>query len=199
MKSSEKMIVGICLAVAGVALIFYAGLPQWDVYNTNTTKAASLNDELKSSQAQKIELDASIARLKHNIALPLDIDVQAFTSDTESTATKALLDHVVGLATQANNKFISLSPAEVPPLFTPPSDDKSDTANSDSASNKQNDSTSKDNQVTKNANGDTTKSDDSALLVTKGYELTIRGTYDSLQYFLRAMDAEKKVFDLYNF
>ncbi len=194
MKSSEKMIIGIFLGVAGGALFFCFGLPQWDTYNANTTKTSSLTEEFKSAETEKQVLNASIARLKHNIALPLDIDVQSFTTKTESNATKELLARVANLATQSNNKFISLSPTDVPALFTPSAEgDKSNTENGGASTD------NKDAKATTDEKNTDSKSDDSSPLITKGYEFSIRGTYDSLQAFLRNLAAEKMVFDLYNF
>lgn len=197
MKSSEKKLVGIAMAAGGIALFVAMGLPQWDVFTANTTKAGTLRDTLKSTQAMKDNLTVQVSLLEKNIDIPADIQVKTFTNDTEEQATKELLDHVINLATGVGNKFISLSPASVDPFLAPKPKAKDkdgkeiDPAAAEAASGASAEDTKAAMLAAAEANA--------PPLLTKGYELTVRGTYDTLQSFLRAMDKQTMILDMLNF
>jgi hypothetical protein len=202
MKSSEKKLVGIAMIAGGIALVFGLGLPQMDAFNANTTKSASLKADLEAAQADKLNLNLQIAMLEKNIAIPRNIQIKTFSSDNEEEAAKELLDHVVNLATDSGNKFVGLSPAKVDPFLTPPKPKANSTATGAPASPTPA-------PPPANATATTATSPDSTqdasaqaslpLLITKGYELTIRGSYASLQAFLHAMDQQLMVMDMLNF
>lgn len=204
MKNTEKQLVGVALIAAGIYGVISFGLPQWDAFTTNNTKAASLKDDLKSTQSQKENLNLQIALLEKNIDIPSDIQVKTFTDDTEAQATKEVLDHVVNLATDAGNKLISLNPATVPPFLTSKPKPKNAT---DASANGASTSAAAPNTPaasTPAATDDKTAAMEQAqdslpALITKGYELTVRGTYNSLQGFLRSMDKQAMVLDMMTF
>jgi len=114
------------------------------------------------------------------------------------------LDHVVNLATDAGNKLISLSPVTVPPFLTPKpkpnaaaaTNGASTPANAPAAPN----APALPTPGTDDKTAALQQAEDSMpALVTKGYELSVRGTYDSLQGFLRAMNQQAMVLDMMNF
>ena len=193
------------MAVAGIAVVFAAGLPQWDATSANISKASSLKDELKSSETQQESLKLQISMLEKNIDIPSDIEIKTFNDNNEEQATKELLDHVVNLATTGGNKFISLSPAEVAPFWTPPPPPKTQDPNApaaptDAAASAAPAASATDTPAATDPNAAAAAASSAAsLLVTKGYDLTIRGTYTSLQSFLRAMDKQRMIFDMSNF
>jgi hypothetical protein len=207
MKNSEKQLVGIAILAAGVYVVFSFGLPQWDSFSANNTKSASLQSDLKAAEAERDNLNLQISLLQKNIDIPADIRVKTFTNDTEAQAAKELLDHVVNLATGAGNKFISLAPVTVQPFLaapkaqgasdpnapagaatTPPPGDPNAAASPPPAG-------SEEEKAVALAKAQASL----PPLVTKGYELTIRGTYSTLQGFLRFMDQEKMVMDMMSF
>lgn len=196
MKSSEKKLVGIAMAAGGIALFVAMGLPQWDVFTANTTKAGTLRDSLKSSQATKDNLTVQISLLEKNIDIPADIQVKTFTNDTEEQATKELLDHVINLATSVGNKFISLNPATVDPFLAPkPKAKDKDGKEIDPAAPPAAGASDGENKAAMQAAAEA----NAPALLTKGYELTVRGTYNTLQSFLRAMDKQTMILDMLNF
>jgi len=208
MKNSEKQLVGIAILAAGIYVVISFGLPQWDAFTTNNAKAASLRDDLKSTQSQKESLNLQIALLEKNIDIPSDIQVKTFTDDTEAQATKEVLDHVVNLATDAGNKLVSLNPATVPPFLTPKPKPQNATNASGAATANGASTPATPNTPAVPTAAATTDDKTAALeqaqdslppLVTKGYELTVRGTYNSLQGFLRSMDKQAMVLDMMNF
>jgi len=201
MKSSEKKLVGIAMIAGGIALVFGLGLPQMDTFNANTTKSTSLKADLEAAQADKLNLNLQISMLEKNIAIPRNIQIKTFSSDNEEEAAKELLDHVVNLATDSGNKFVGLSPAKVDPFLTPPKPKANSTATGIAASATP---APPANATSTTATDSNSPQDASAqaslpLLITKGYELTIRGSYASLQAFLRAMDQQLMVMDMLNF
>jgi hypothetical protein len=194
MKSNEKKLVGLALAAGGIALIVGLGLPQWDAFSTNSTKATGLKSDLTASDSQKEDLNVQISLLEKNIDIPAYIKVKTFTNDTEASATKELLDQVVTLATTAGNKFISLSPAEVEPFMAPPKP-KAKAADGSTPA----DEAAPADGATDDSTGKKAAVAYEPPLVTKGYELTVRGTYNTIQSFLRAMDKQVLILDMLNF
>src|SRR5262249_44905463 len=151
------------------------GLPQWDAFTANNTKAASLKDDLKSTQSQKENLNLQISLLEQNIDIPSDILVKTFTDDTEAQANKEELDHFVNLATDAGNKFISRNPATVPPFLTPKPKPKNATDASGAAATNGASSPALPNTPSVSTPSSTAAleqaQDSLPALVTKGYEL----------------------------
>jgi hypothetical protein len=209
MKSSEKKLVGLAILAAGIFVVFSFGLPQWDTFTSNNSKSASLQSDLKATETERDNLNLQISLLQKNIDIPTDIQVKTFTNGSEEQAAKELLDHVVNLATGAGNKFVSLGPVVVEPFLAPPKPPETNpNAPADTAT------TPTEPPADLNAAAQTTPTpgseDEKAAalakaeaslppLLTKGYDLTIRGTYGTLQSFLRAMDQEKMVMDMLSF
>lgn len=213
MKNSEKQLVGIGMIAGSIYLVMSFAMPQLDTFNTNNTKSTSLKDELKSTEAQRDSLNLQISLLEKNIDIPANIQVKTFTNDTEEQAAKELLDHVVNLATGSGNKFISLNPATVEPFLAPPKPAAKD-PNDPNAAGASPPPAAAAPPITPGATTEapavSSPDDEKAAalakaqeslppLVTKGYELNIRGTYNTLQAFLRAMDKQSLVMDMMNF
>jgi len=214
MKSTEKQLVGVAILAAGIYVVFSFGLPQWDAFSTNNAKSATLQSDLKAAQSEKDSLALQISLLEKNIDIPAGIQVKTFTNDTEEQAAKELLDHVVNLATHSGNKFVSLSPAKVDPFLVPKPAAKPANGTDPSAPPLATPTDAAAAVTPAPADGAPSfapgseeekaaalaKAQDSLpSLVTKGYELTVRGTYSSLQAFLRAMDAQSMVMDMMSF
>jgi hypothetical protein len=202
LKRSEKMLVGLGMMAGGLALLIGVGLPQWDAYSATNTQIAALNDEIKLMDSQKTSLNAQIALLEKNTDIPPDIHIRTYTEQSKDEVIKAMLDQLVNMATDTGNKFISLSPDETaaPIVAPPPAADK----------DKAKDGKAQGNQATPTASTSATGSaaadqpaDPNAppevpppILSTFGYNLSIRGTYDTLQHFLRSLDSQKELMEV---
>lgn len=186
MKKSEKTLVGLMMIVGGIALVVGVGLPQWDAFSNNSSRISTLNDEIKGLQVQKENLNATIALLEKNTAIPPGLEIRRYTDQNREEIIKSLLDGVVKLATGAGNRFISLTPSEVAPILAPPPPPK-EGAGTKGATNT---------NAAASTDPNAAPAAPPPLLSTFGYELAIRGTYDSLQGFLRAMDSQKELLEL---
>jgi hypothetical protein len=175
LKKSEKNLIGIMMIVGGLGLVGLVGLPQWDQYQANNFQMFELQSKLQEAQASKENLTTRIQLLEQRIAPP-DVEIRKYTSADKERQIKEILDDVVRTATRTSNKFISLEPKEVPPVIPPPPPPEN---NNQQASN-----------------NSEPAPPPPALLDTFGYELSIRGTYDSVQNFLRAMDQNKELMEL---
>jgi hypothetical protein len=185
LKQSEKKLIGIALLAGGIAVFVGFGLPQFDAFTANTSQLNTLNDELKNLQLEKDSLTGQIAILEKNTDIPPDIKVKTYTSDNREAVIKQMLNQVVELATGVGNQFISLSPKEVDPLIdTPAAPVKGGT--SQAQSGKSETQTSKGEAV----------SPPSPMLTTFGYQLAIRGTYETIQNFLKQMAQEKELLEI---
>ncbi len=178
LKRSEKVLVGAGMIVGGLALLIGLGLPQWDAFMAANTQIGTLKDELKNLDVQKTSLNAQIALLEKNTAIPPGIEIKMYTEQNREEIIKGMLDQIVGLATGAGNKFISLKPLEnVQPILPPPAktDDAAKSATDPNAP---------------------PAPPPAPLLSTFGYEMAIRGSYDHLQQFLKAMAAQKDLLEI---
>jgi hypothetical protein len=210
LKKNEKTLVGVALMAAGVAVVFAFGLPQWDAFSSNNSQLGSLNEDIKNLDAQKTNLGTQISLLQKNTDVPAGITIRTYNDQTREKIIKSLLDQVVGLATGAGNKFISLVPSDVAPVLPPVQPAKTPdqsaakatitetTANSPNAAS----ATPGGATATTTAGATATASTSGApapsapVLDTFGYDLTIRGSYNTVQGFLRAMDAEKELLEI---
>lgn len=184
LKHTEKMLVGAAMLAAGIGIVVGVGLPQFDAYNASTTELTNLNEEMTSLQGQKESLTAQIAILEKNTDIPPDIKIKTYTDKNREEVIKQVLDQIAGLATGAGNKFISLKPAEVTPLVAAAPVDEA---------------AAKAAAGTTPANGSTTEAPAEApppMLNTFGYEMSVRGTYDTIQKFLKAMANEKELMEI---
>jgi hypothetical protein len=187
LKHTEKMLVGAAMLAAGIAIVVGVGLPQFDAYNASTTELKNLNEEMTSLQGQKESLTAQIAILEKNTDIPPDIKIKTYTDKNREEVIKQVLDQIAGLATGAGNKFISLKPAEVDPLVAAAPVDEKAAAGTTNA------------PTTPPANGSTTEAPAESpppMLNTFGYEMSVRGTYDTIQKFLKAMAGEKELMEI---
>lgn len=179
MKQSEKTLIGLMLVVGGIALVALVGLPQWDAFSSNQSQVTSINDEIKALEAQKTILNAEISQLEKNSAIPQDVEVHVYTEKNRERIIKGMLDRVVNLATQAGNLFISLAPLDDKSSVPVPPEPKEakPAANAGSANEE-------------------VPTPPPPVLSQFSYELSIRGTYTSVQNFLRAMAEQKALVEI---
>lgn len=181
MKQSEKTLVGLMFLVGGAAIVGLVGLPQWDTFSNNQSQATALNDEVKALESQKTTLTAEIAQLEKNSVLPPDIEVQIYTEKNREQIIKGMLDRVVNLATGAGNLFISLAPSDATSTTAPPPD-----ANKDAKAA----------ATTPATTDDAAQSGTPPILNQFNYQLAVRGTYTSVQNFLRTMAKQKSLMEI---
>ncbi len=193
LKQNEKTLVGVALLAGGIGLFVAVGMPQFDAYSTNNTQVTTLNEEITGLKTQKDNLTAQIALLERNTDIPPGVNIKTYTPENKEEVIKELLDQVVGLATGAGNKFISLKPAEVTPLVAPPEEQKEDDKTKAAEAK----------AVTDPAAGTaTTQPEGEAaalpppLLNTFGYEMAVRGSYDTVHNFLKAMTEQKELLEI---
>ncbi|HEY9687619.1 MAG TPA: hypothetical protein V6C52_11645 [Coleofasciculaceae cyanobacterium] len=195
LKRSEKMLVGLGMMAGGLALLIGVGLPQWDTYSATNTQIASLNDEIKLLDSQKTSLNAQIALLEKNTDIPSDIHIRTYTEQNQDEVIKAMLDQLVNMATDTGNKFISLNPDDkAEPIMPPPPSADKDKAKAGSQA--ANTPVAGDAASGQPADPNAPPAVPPPLLSTFGYDLSIRGTYDSLQGFLRSLDSQKELMEV---
>ncbi len=199
LKQSEKTLVGVAMIAAGIALVVAVGLPQYDAYNASNTELTTLKDEITSLEAQKTSLAAQIRILEQNTDIPSDIKVKTFTVDTREQAIKQMLDQAVELASETGNVFISLSPVEVAPFAGTAEAATGDGQEGEPAPGENKDATAPD--ASADASGGNGESKEpppppAPTLSTFGYELAVRGTYDTIQKFLQAMTQQKELMEV---
>lgn len=187
-KKSEKTLVGVALLVGGFALFMMVTLPQWDAFSANSSQVAALQEEIKELEAQKTSLDAQVSLLTHNTDIPPGIAIRKYNEQNRAQIIKELLDRVVNLATDSGNRFISLAPSETTPILPPASASGKAASGSGAAATA---------QPTDAGKGDST-SLPSPVLNTFGYDLSVRGTYDTLQRFLKTMDGQRELLEITN-
>lgn len=189
LKKSEKMMVGYGLIAGGIAIVVGLGLPQLDAFNASNTQVNDMNQQIKDLAVQKETLTAQIALLEKNTDIPPGIDIRTYTADNKEQTIKEMLDGVVSLATEAGNRFISLTPADADPVIpspAPTADKGKDAAATGTAQSSA-------------ADADSDKKQSALpppIMSTFGYDLAIRGTYDSIQNFLKAMDGQKELLEI---
>jgi hypothetical protein len=94
---------------------------------------------------------------------------------------------VVQVSNDTGNVFISLTPFDAEPIVPPPPPpDKTDGSTTASAT------------TTGSTDPNKPEAPPAPLLSTFGYEIDMRGTYDSLQSFLRNMDQQKELMEVFS-
>lgn len=205
LKRSEKMLVGLGLGVGGIALLIGVGLPQWDAFSAANSQISTTNDEIKALESQQINLNAQIALLEKNTDIPPGINIRTYNDQNREEVIKAMLDQVVNLATGTGNKFIALNPDTEDPLsnVTAPSPSAAPAPAANTTQTPAAGATTTDTPASANGTATTNATDPNALppppppiLSTFSYVLSIRGTYGSLQDFLRSLDSQKELMEV---
>ena len=202
MKKSEKTLVGVVAIAGGMALFFLMGLPQWDSFSSKNTQVSLLRDEVKNLETQKTTLDAQVTLLERNTDIPPGIMIRKYNEQTRAQIIKELIDKAVNLSTNAGNRFISLFPADVDAIIPPAAPNTAGTTVTKATA-----TTSPTTPATTTTTTTTTATGGSdvqqpilpkPVLSTFGYDLAVRGTYDTLQRFLKTMDVEKELMEITN-
>jgi hypothetical protein len=203
LKKSERTLVGVALLMGGLSLFMLVGLPQWDAFSASSGQVTALQEEIKGLEARKTALDAQVSLLMRNTDIPPGIAIRKYNEQNRASIIKELLDHVVNLATDSGNRFISLVPAAATPILPPaaPASASGATANKAAGNSATTASTP---STTAASAGNTTASGadqpDAALpqpvLNTFGYDLAVRGTYDTLQRFLKSMEGQRELLEI---
>lgn len=213
MKRSEKMLIGGGMIVVGLGVLGMFGSEQWTNFSNNTIQADTLNKEIQAMTQQQQGLQRSIDTLKKGVDLPENITIQEYTPETRDAVIKAVVDQVVGKATSTGNTLISLSPATVDP-FIPAEDPEAKDPNAAADPNAAPAEGADPNATPADPNaepvdpaatgapvitiGEQASGPPKPSLETFGYELIIRGTYDSLQAFLRSLASNRELMEVMN-
>ncbi len=200
MKSSEKTLVGAALIVASIGLGIFVGMPQWTAYSDANTQVDGLNTDIKTLDASKEDLTSHIALLEKNTDIPLGVRVRRFNDQNREQIIKALLDQVSLLATSAGNRFISLAPSkDVQPMIEAPPVLKAAPMEAPATT-----TTTSTTATSDGSTADTSSSDSKSkvtplpapILSTFGYDMVTRGTYATIQNFLRLMNDQKELLEI---
>jgi len=199
LKKSEKNLVGIASIAVGGAIIMMVAMPQWDSWNASNNQVNSLKEEIKNFTTQQESLNAQIALLKQHTDVPLGVTIRTYNEGNREQIIKALLDHVVNLAMGAGNRFISLKPSEAAPMIPPPPPSAA-TAKTATTTTTTSASTTSTTSTTTSTTQDANAAAEAAVapppLTTFGYDMAIRGSYDTLQRFLRIMGQQKELLEI---
>jgi|GEM_PF-1983797 len=209
LKKSEKNLVGIASIAIGGAIIMMVAMPQWDSWNASNNQVNSLKEEIKNLTAQQNSLNAQVTLLRQHTDVPLGVTIRTYNEGNREQIIKSLLDHVVNLAMGAGNRFISLKPSDAVPMILSPPPLK--TAANGYSSTPAAATTTTTNTTTTATTTTTTSTTTSTTpdvnaeaeaavapppLTTFGYDMAIRGSYDTLQRFLRVMGQQKELLEI---
>jgi hypothetical protein len=174
-------------------------MPQWDSWNASNNQVNALKEEIKNFTAQQDSLKAQVALLRQHTDVPLGVTIRTYNEGNREQIIKALLDHVVNLAMGAGNRFISLKPSDAAPMIPPPAPSasaaKTTTTTTTSTTTAASATTSTSTSTT-DANAEAEAAVAPPPLTTFGYDMAIRGSYDTLQRFLRIMGQQKELLEI---
>ena len=183
LKKREKMLVGVMLVCVAVATVAYVTLPCWDSLSANQQKLTDTKASVQSLTTQKGSLQSELESLKTANNLPPGIDIPRITSKTKEIVIKGILDDVVSNAADSGNKLISLKPYDAPPIIPPPPPPEPNKNNAPAMP------------------GMGTQTQEAPPppppLVSVGYELAVRGTYNTIQAFLKRMDNPNQLIEMH--
>ncbi|MEB3287168.1 MAG: hypothetical protein VKJ04_06660 [Vampirovibrionales bacterium] len=184
LKKSEKQLVAVMLFVCAGAAVFMLGLPNLKLIQESWAAKTSLETEIKNSDTVESSLRVQVETLKQQMKLPNDIIIRKHTPENLQANVKEILNKVLKLASRNNNKIISLAPwSEVPPILPPQA------AAAVPAETQAN---------TENAGGEDEKPAAPAPppLTVVGYELSLRGSFEAVQGFLKEMEKQTELVDI---
>lgn len=187
LKKSEKLLIGYAMLGSGVVLFAFLGWPQLDAFSAAKAEVETLEKELADLNLQKDSLKASITLLEKNTDIPPGIIIKTYTPSTKEQVVKQMLDQVVSMAVDAENKFISLAPIDAAPILPPPEADDKDKDGKKADANASSQPAGKDGKE---------EPPPAPMMTTFGYELAIRGTYNSVQSFLKSMAELKDLLEI---
>ena len=180
LKHREKLLVGVMLIGLSLYLLIVVGLGQFNQLTTNLKTIDESKEKTELLISQKAKLQAEVVELKNLSLLPPGIKIMTYANQNQEVRVKELLDTVVNMATENNNKLVRLTPTSVPPLVQPvaPSTNK------------------KKNKKKGKEEPEAPKPVINAHVA--GYEIAIRGTYASIDAFLQAMDKYEYVVEFFD-
>jgi len=202
LKKSEKNLVGVATIAIGGAIIMMVAMPQWDSWNASNNQVNALKEEIKNFTAQQDSLKAQVALLRQHTDVPLGVIIRTYNEGNREQIIKSLLDHVVNLAMGAGNRFISLKPSDAAPMIPPPAPSAAaaktgtTTTTTTSTTTAASATTSTTTSTTPDANAEAEAAVAPPPLTTFGYDMAIRGSYDTLQRFLRIMGQQKELLEI---
>jgi septal ring-binding cell division protein DamX len=206
LKKSEKNLVGIASIAVGGAIIMMVAMPQWDGWNASNNQVNSLKEEIKNLATQQSSLEGQVAILRQHTDVPSNITIRTYNEENREQIIKSLLDHVVNLAVSAGNRFISLKPSDAAPMIAPPpktgavattpASTSTTTTTSTTSTTPAAATTTTTTSTTATANAEAAAAVAPPPLTTFGYDLSVRGSYDTLQRFLRVMGQQKELLEI---
>ncbi len=191
LKKREKILIGVMLLAGGIFTLAYFAWPQWEAVSTNQTKLSDTKTATEGLLTQKQALQTEVDRLKKEKNLPLDVVIRRYTPTTRQAVVKEILDEVVNYAAESNNKLISLEPYNATPIVTASQEEEDAKNDKEKSKNK----SKKGSSSSKNSEDNPDEPKPSPLTVV-GYEMSIRGTYDSIQNFLARMEDHKDLIEV---
>jgi hypothetical protein len=201
LKKNEKRLVGGVSIAASVAIMMLFAMPQLDAWMAGNNQVNALKEEIKNLGAQQTALQSQISLLERNTDIPAGVTIRTYTEENREQIIKFMLDQVVSLAMGAGNRFISLKPSEVDPMIAPPPPPAKGAAGAVATTTTTQTPSSSTTTVpnttsTSTTPGSTDASAPTPVLTTFGYDLAVRGSYDTLQRFLRIIGQQKELMEI---
>ncbi|MGE0201829.1 MAG: hypothetical protein AB7P76_12800 [Candidatus Melainabacteria bacterium] len=179
LKAREQMLVGLLLLGGAAYLLFMVGGEQFGKLQTNMTTISSAQGTIESLTTQENTLRSEVTTLKAAGLLPPGIHVRKIPpTESLETLVKDTLDQVVSFASRNNNKLIRLEPTDAPPIVPPPPPPEPTASGAPAP--------------------ETAEEAPVSPIISVGYKLALRGTYATIQDFLREVDRNKDLVEVYS-
>lgn len=176
MKSREKLLLGIgILLIGGYFGVSVLVMPAIDSVMKKQAKLATTETEVTMLEAQIGALSQRVQQLKVMKELPQDVVIRKFKRNEFEASVKAMVDDVVQLATKSGNSLTGIKPWSAPSLTPPPPKNKK--------SGKE---------------GAAPPPAPRMNVRSRGYELTLQGTYGPIHKFLTAVSDYPELIEVNN-
>jgi hypothetical protein len=217
MTKKEQMLVGATLAVGGlVGIGMMLVMPQVDAITLGWSNIEQQKKQLEQLDMQKSSLESHIAQYQQEKKIPTDIILRTYKPDNVAAVMKEMVGTIVSRATQNGTVLISLIPVDLNTPFGEPNSGGSNpaptaptpvTPAASSAETPAKTEAPAANPVQAAANAVTGNSASTAPvapqplrpgLQTYGYDLVVRGNYQSVQGFLASLNKHKELIEVSN-
>lgn len=208
MKRNEKIMIGGGMILIGLAVFGMYGMSMWEEFSNNIVTADTLKQEIQVLEQTQQGVQTRIDNLKKGVDLPDNVTIREYTPETRDAVIKLVVDQVVHKATENGNTLISLTPTAVEPII-PAETEEENTSAAGVNPNDPNALAALDNADLGAAPvdpaatgapvitiGETEKGPPKPTLETFGYELAVRGTYDSIQAFLKSLANNRELMEM---